>query len=86
MSAALWETSSKLCVGVSDSLRYEPSIAYVSAELELILLVLRWLDEDAGPHDDFSYELLADEVPDLNLVLVVLVLLNVDVDGETGYC
>jgi hypothetical protein len=61
-------------------------LAYVSGELELILLVLRWLDVDAGPHGDLSYELLADEVPDLNLELVgLLVLLDVDVDGKTGF-
>jgi hypothetical protein len=59
--------------------------AYVSGEHELILLVLRCLDLDAGPHDDLSYELLADEVPDLDLPLVgLLVLLEVDVDGEMG--
>jgi hypothetical protein len=59
--------------------------AYVSAEYQLILLVLRCLDIDTGPHDDLSYELLADEVPDLNLPLVgLLVLLEVDVDGEMG--
>lgn len=41
---------------------------------------------DTGPHDNSSYELLADEVPDLNLELVGLaVLLDVDVDGETKY-
>jgi hypothetical protein len=59
--------------------------AYVSGEHELILLVLRCLDLDAGPHDDLSYELLANEVPDLDLPLVgLLVLLEVDVDGEMG--
>ena len=57
--------------------------SYVSAEHELILNVLRRLDVDTGPHDDLSYELLADEVPDLNLEFVLAVLLNVDVDGET---
>jgi hypothetical protein len=41
---------------------------------------------DAGPHGDLSYELLADKVPDLNLELVgLLVLLDVDVDGKTGF-
>ena len=58
---------------------------YVAVELELILLVLGGLNLDTGPHVDPSYELLADEVPDLNLVAVgLLVFLDVDVDGETG--
>lgn len=57
----------------------------VSGQLELILLVLRGLDVNTGPHDDSSCKLLADEVPDLNFELVgLLVLLNVDVDGEMG--
>lgn len=60
-------------------------IAYVSGELELILLVLGDLDGDAGPHVDLSYDLLANEVTDLNLICVgLLVLLDVDVDGETA--
>jgi hypothetical protein len=59
--------------------------AYVSGELQLILLVLGCLDEHTGPHNNPSYKLLANEVPDLNLVLVgLLVLLDVDVDGEMG--
>lgn len=58
-------------------------VSYVSGELELILLVLRDLDVDAGAHQDSADDLLANEVPDLNLVLVIL-LLDVDVDGETG--
>jgi hypothetical protein len=56
--------------------------AYVSGEHELILLVLRCLDLDAGPHDDLSYELLADEVPDLNLPLVGLLVLLGDTDDQ----
>jgi hypothetical protein len=60
---------------------------HVSAELQLILLVLGWLNVDTRPHGDPSYKLLADEVPDLNLELVgLLVLLNVDVDGKTKSC
>ncbi|KAH9874671.1 hypothetical protein IAQ61_003861 [Plenodomus lingam] len=59
-------------------------LPYVSSELQLILLVLRCLDVDTGPHGDPSYKLLTDEVPDLNLEYVVLVLLDVDVDGETA--
>jgi hypothetical protein len=59
--------------------------AYVSGELQLILLVLRCLDGHTGPHDNPSYKLLANEVPDLDLELVgLLVLLDVDVDGEMG--
>jgi hypothetical protein len=58
--------------------------SYVSGKLELILLVLRGLNLNTGPHGDPSDELLADEVPDLNLPAVgLLVLLQVDVDGET---
>lgn len=57
--------------------------SYVAGKLQLILLVLRCLDVDTGPHGNPSYELLADEVPDLNLEYIVLVLLDVDVDGET---
>ena len=61
--------------------------AYVSGELKLILLVRGSRDIDTGPHNDTANELLADEVPDLNLELVcLLVLLNVDVDGETKAC
>jgi hypothetical protein len=44
--------------------------AYVSGKLKLVLDVLRWLDINAGPHDDPPYKLLADEVPDLDLELV----------------
>ena len=59
--------------------------SYVSGQLELILLVLRRLNLNTGPHDNPSYELLADEVSDLHLPAVgLLVLLQVDVDGETG--
>lgn len=59
--------------------------SYVASELELILLVLGGLNVDTRPHGDPSYELLADEVPDLNLKLVgLLVLLDVDVDGKMG--
>jgi hypothetical protein len=59
--------------------------AYVSGEQKLILLVLRCLDVDTGPHDHPAHKLLANEVPDLNLKLVgLLVLLDVDVDGEMG--
>lgn len=40
---------------------------------------------NTGPHGDPSYKLLADEVPDLDLELIgLLVLLDVDVDGEMG--
>jgi len=57
----------------------------VSGQLELILLVLRRLNLNTGPHDNPSYELLADEVSDLHLPAVgLLVLLQVDVDGEMG--
>lgn len=57
----------------------------VSGELELILDVLGGLNVDTGPHVDPSDDLLANEVSDLNLEAVgILVLLNVDVDGEMG--
>lgn len=57
----------------------------VSGELELVLDVLGSLDVDAGPHVDPSDDLLANEVSDLNLEAVgLLVLLDVDVDGEMG--
>jgi hypothetical protein len=57
---------------------------YISAELKFILLVGRGLNIDTIPHLDPSNNLLANEVPDLNLEVVgVLVLLDIYVDGET---
>lgn len=62
------------------------SSSHVSGKLELILLVLGGLNLNTGPHGNPSDELLADEVPDLNLPAVgLLVLVQVDVDGETEY-
>ena len=86
MSAADWETSSRDYISVS-SLNHSKlqEHAYVSGEMKLILLVLSRLDVDTGPHDHPAHKLLANEVPDLNLELVgLLVLLDVDVDGEMG--
>lgn len=58
---------------------------YVSVELELVLLVLRGFNGDTGPHVDPSHDLLANEVSNLNLVAVgLVVLIDVDVDGETN--
>ena len=52
---------------------------------KLILLGLGNLNLNTGGHEDPSNDLLSNEVSDLNLPLVVvLVLLQVDVDGEMG--
>jgi hypothetical protein len=86
MSAADWETSSRDYDSVS-RLNHSKlqEHAYVSGEVELILLVLSSLNVDTGPHDHPAHKLLANEVPDLDLELIGLgVLLNVDVDGEMG--
>jgi hypothetical protein len=86
MSAADWETSSRDYNSVSRLNRSKlQEHAYVSGEVELILLVLSSLNVDTGPHDHPAHKLLANEVPDLDLELIGLaVLLNVDVDGEMG--
>lgn len=57
--------------------------AYVAGELELVLLGGGDGDIDTGAAQDAADDLLADEVADLNLIAVIL-LLKVDVDGETG--
>ena len=55
----------------------------VAAQDELILLVLRDVDVDAGLHHHPANNLLADEVSDLDLEETSsAVLLNVDVDGK----
>lgn len=57
----------------------------VAGELELILGVLGSLNLDTVGHDDTADELLAQEVSDLNLhAASLVVLLEVDVDGEMG--
>jgi len=57
----------------------------VTGELELVLDVLGSLNIDTVGHDDTADELLAQEVSDLNLHAVgLVVLLEVDVDGEMG--
>lgn len=57
----------------------------VAGELELILDVLGSLNLDTVGHDDAADELLAQEVSDLNLhAASLVVLLDVDVDGEMG--
>jgi hypothetical protein len=55
----------------------------VSGEQELVLLGGGDGDINTGAAQDAANDLLADEVADFNLVPVVL-LLKVDVDGETG--
>lgn len=69
------------CVSLALTIGSEKT--YVAGELELILLVGGDLDINTGAAQDAADDLLADEVPDLDLVLVIL-LLKVDVDGETG--
>ena len=57
----------------------------VTGELELVLDVLGSLNIDTVGHDDTADVLLAQEVSDLNLHAVgLVVLLEVDVDGEMG--
>jgi len=57
----------------------------VTGELELVLDVLGSLDIDTVGQDDATDDLLAQEVSDLNLHAVgLVVLLEVDVDGEMG--
>jgi hypothetical protein len=57
----------------------------VTLQNKLVLLGGGDLDLDTGAHDDSADQLLANEVTDLNLVLVGLgVLVDVDVDGEMG--
>lgn len=67
-----------VCGGLGDGLEG------VAGQDQLILLSLGDLDVNTGLHDDSTDELLADEVPDLNLVDTVRVLVQVDVDGEMG--
>ena len=56
-----------------------------TSELNLILLVLAWLDIDTWVHGDPAHNLLANEVSDLDLEQTsLLVLLDVDVDWEMG--
>jgi hypothetical protein len=107
MSAALWDTSSRLWIPPLELVKcMTKGATHDAGELELILLVLGDLDVDARPHvDSFcivrvifsqrtrwpiglrsrtSDNLLADEVPDLDLVAVgILVPLNIDVDRKT---
>lgn len=86
MSAALCDTSSRLCKIKSALVkRAIPRSSYVSRELELIFLGLGSLNVDARSNSDPADKLLANEVPDLNLELVA-VLLNVYVDGKTMIC
>jgi len=57
----------------------------VTGELQLVLDVLGSLDLDTVGHNDTANELLAQEVSDLNLhAASLVVLLEVDVDGEMG--
>jgi hypothetical protein len=57
----------------------------VSAENELILLGLGSLNIDTRAHGDTANDLLANEVPDLDLPQIGLgVLVEADVDGEMG--
>lgn len=57
----------------------------VTGELELVLDVLGSLNLDTVGHGDTANDLLAQEVSDLNLHAVgLVVLLDVDVDGEMG--
>jgi len=83
ISAALWETSSRLCRRSVYHCCARQAQPYVATQLELILDILGHLHVDTRPHDDSSHNLLANEVPDLHLKVALAVLVRVHVDGET---